>query len=55
MGMFDHREAGRDWHYREAPVRLMSAESSYITELSQLPRFDVRVCLRQYRTCNRSI
>jgi hypothetical protein len=47
MEMFDQRGAGRDWHYREAPVRLMSAGRSYNTELSELRRFDDRVCLCQ--------
>jgi len=41
MGMFDHRGAGCDWHCREAPGRLMSAERSYNTGLSELRRFDV--------------
>jgi hypothetical protein len=45
MKMFDHRGAGSDWHYREAPARLMSKGLSHNTELSELWRFDVRVCL----------
>jgi len=45
MGMFDHREAGRDWHYREAPVHLMPAKSSCNTELEELEHFGVCICL----------
>ena len=51
MGMFDHRRAGRDWHYREAPVRLMSVGRSSNSEISELRRFEHRVCFCQQRTC----
>jgi len=42
-GMCVHREAGRDWHYREAPVSPDVGRKFLNTESSELRRFDVRI------------